>query len=89
MTSALWQRDSNWIGSEIDDAFVMVNIDTGKYIALNVTANAVWRAIENPASENSIEQALMAEYAVAPEDCRKAVAELLVQMQELQLAAPV
>jgi hypothetical protein len=89
MTGAKWQRDSNWIGSEIDDAFVMVNIDTGKYVALNVTANAVWRAMEEPVSQDAIEQALRAEYDVPEAECSAAVSALLTQMQDLQLAAPV
>jgi len=37
-----WARSDDWVGSEIEDSFVMVNIDSGKYVALNPTATAVW-----------------------------------------------
>jgi hypothetical protein len=39
----MWQRSDNWVGSEIDDSFVMVNIDSGNYIALNITARRRWQ----------------------------------------------
>ena len=38
MSEPLWARSDDWVGSEIDDSFVMVNIDSGKYVALNATA---------------------------------------------------
>lgn len=88
MTAQVWQRDENWVGSEIDDSFVMVNIDTGKYIALNSTANAVWSALEQPRTQDEIEAELTQRYAVEPDQCRESVGKLLEHMRELQLAAP-
>ena len=46
MSGTIWQRSDQWIGTEVEDSFVMVNIETGKYVSLNPTANAVWRALE-------------------------------------------
>ena len=88
MTAQVWQRDENWVGSEIDDSFVMVNIDTGKYVALNLTANAVWAALEQPRTQDEIEAELTRTYAVEPDKCRESVAKLLAHMRQLQLAAP-
>ena len=87
MGEPLWKRSDDWVGSEIEDAFVMVNIDSGKYVALNLTATAVWEAMESPADQASIERALCEAYSVSPEDCGRSVAALLAQMQELQLAS--
>lgn len=88
MTAQVWQRDENWVGSEIDDSFVMVNIDTGKYVALNLTANAVWSALEQPRTQDEIEAELTRNYKVEPDQCRESVGKLLDRMRELQLAAP-
>ena len=88
MTAQVWIRDENWVGSEIDDSFVMVNIDTGKYLALNSSANAVWAVLEQPRTQDEIEAELTTRYAVEPKQCRESVGKLLDRMRELQLAAP-
>lgn len=87
MGEPLWKRSDDWVGSEIEDAFVMVNIDSGKYVALNLTATKVWEAMESPVDQPGIERALREAYTVSPEDCHRSVTALLTQMQELQLAS--
>jgi hypothetical protein len=87
MGELLWTRSDDWVGSEIEDAFVMVNIDSGKYVALNPTATTVWEAMETPVDQPAIERALCEAYSVSPEDCHRSVSALLAQMQELQLAS--
>ncbi len=89
MNEKLWHRNDDWIGSEIDDAFVMVNIDTGKYVALNRTANVVWQNLAEPTSQPTIERAMCAAFDVSTDDCHNAVTRLLGQMRDLQLASPV
>lgn len=84
----MWQRDDNWVGSEIEDSFVMVNIDTGKYVSLNSTASAVWDALEEPRTQGEIEAELRQRYAVEAAACNASVTRLLEQMREMQLAVP-
>jgi hypothetical protein len=85
----MWQRSDNWVGSEIDDSFVMVNIDSGNYIALNVTANAVWQALETPSSEDDIVRYLSSQYEIGEEECRASVVTLLGKMSEMALVQQV
>ncbi len=87
MGEQLWKRSDDWVGSEIEDAFVMVNIESGKYVALNITATTVWEAMETPVDQPAIERALREAYSVSPEDCHRSVTALLAQMQDLQLAS--
>ena len=84
----VWQRNDNWVGSQIEDNFVMVNLDTGKYVSLNASAGAVWQALEQPRTQAEIETGLIADYDVDADTCTQSVTSLLAQMQELQLAAP-
>lgn len=84
----MWQRDDGWAGSEIEDSFVMVNIDTGKYVALNATAAAVWEALAEPCSADAIAERLQGRFAVAPDECQSAVTALLAKMHGLSMAAP-
>jgi Coenzyme PQQ synthesis protein D (PqqD) len=88
MDGQIWQRNDNWVGSQIEDNFVMVNIDTGKYVSLNSSAGAVWQALEQPCTQAEIETGLHADYAVDVDTCAQSVKSLLAQMHELQLAAP-
>lgn len=88
MSGQIWQRDDNWVGSEIEDSFVMVNIDTGKYVSLNPTASVVWSALEVPCTQDQIESELRQRYAVDEAACTASVTQLLEQMREMQLAAP-
>lgn len=88
MSEAKWQRDENWVGSEVEDSFVMVNIDSGKYVALNLTASAVWELLEEPRSEDQLVSELTDRFAVDADQCRQSVAGLLSRMRELELASP-
>jgi len=88
MTETKWQRNEDWIGTEIDDAFVMVNIDTGTYVALNRTAGTIWQTMAEPVDQPAIERALCEVYDVAPDHCHRSVSAVLVRMQDLRLAAP-
>ena len=86
MSGKVWQRDENWVGSQIEDNFVMVNIDSGKYVALNSTASAVWDALEQPKSQDDIEVVLRERFTIDEADCTASVTRLLERMSELQLA---
>jgi hypothetical protein len=89
MGDQVWTRSDDWVGSEIEDSFVMVNNDSGKYVALNLTATAVWEALESPVDQATIERVMCEAFVVSPEDCHQSVTALLGQMQDLQLVSPV
>ena len=88
MTDQTWQRDDNWVGSEVEDSFVMVNIDSGKYVSLNATASAVWQALETPATQTDVEARVRAIFDMQAERCHESVTRLLDEMRRLELAAP-
>jgi Coenzyme PQQ synthesis protein D (PqqD) len=84
----LWQRSDDWIGSEIDDSFVMVNIESGNYVSLNVTANSVWQELETPRSVDDIVGSLTGRFEIEPDDCRQSVERLINRMAEMALVKP-
>jgi hypothetical protein len=88
MVGQVWIRSDDWVGSEIDDSYVMVNIDSGTYVALNPTATAVWEVLETLADQATIERTMCESFAVSPEDCHRSVTALLGQMQDLRLVSP-
>jgi hypothetical protein len=89
MTETKWQRDDNWVGSQIEDSFVMVNIETGKYVSLNASASAIWEALEQPRSRDEIVSDLRGKFDVDADACRNSVERMLGKMNDLQLATQV
>ena len=89
MTETLWQRTDQWVGTEVEDSFVMINLETGTYLTLNATANAVWDVLETPQTQGAVEAALLDRFDVVPEGCTTAVTSLLAKMRDMKLASPV
>lgn len=87
MTDRLWRRSDDWVGSPVEDSYVMVNIDSGTYVALNPTARAIWEALETPRTQAQVEADLIQAYDVAPEACTLSVTRTLQEMQAQQLAS--
>lgn len=88
MSDTMWQRSEDWVGTAVDDSFVMIHLETGTYLVLNRTANAVWAALETPQTQQSVVDGLLRRFDVSVDDCNQAVAGLLVRMHDLQIAAP-
>jgi hypothetical protein len=89
MTETRWQRTDQWVGTEVEDSFVMINLETGTYLTLNTTANAVWDVLETPQTQDDVEAALLERFDVVPADCTTAVTRLLAKMREMKLAISV
>ena len=85
MTDRRWRRNDNWLGSEVEDSFVMVDIETGNYVALNVSAAAAWEALASPRTEAEVVQELRARFDVPADICTASTGALLGRMQGLGL----
>ena len=86
--SEIWLRSDDWVGTEVDDSYVMVNVESGKYVSLNETAAAIWQSLETPQGEQDIGAYLSERFDIAPGDCATAVTDALAHMRELSLIAP-
>ena len=67
----------------------VINLETGNYLTLNATANAVWDVLKTPQTQDAVEAALLDRFDVVPEDCATAVTSLLTKMRDMKLASPV
>jgi formylmethanofuran dehydrogenase subunit C len=81
-----WRRSDDWVGSQIEDGYVMVNINTGKYVALNRTADAIWKALETPRTAQELCDMVQAQFDIAATACARSVASALETMRGLELA---
>jgi hypothetical protein len=87
MGEKVWSRSENWVGTAVEDDFVMINLDHGQYVSLNPTATDVWNAIEAPETIDRIVEKLIASYDVEPEHCHKSVTALLAKLEGMGLVS--
>ena len=80
-----WRRRDDWIGSQVEDSFVMIDLETGTYVDLNKTAAFSWELLAEPHDENEIVDALCDHYDVDRDHCRSAVAAMLADMAQKRL----
>jgi hypothetical protein len=81
LSGTIWHRNDNWVGSQIEDMFVMLNIDNGDYVSLNATATDVWNALEKPASAATLVSALVTRYDIPEDHCTASIDRLLGDLQ--------
>jgi hypothetical protein len=89
MNATTWQRNDHWVGTQIDDAFVMLDFEGGTYVSLNKTATDVWNALEQPTSAENIVSVLTERYDVSSDQCAAAVDRVLTDFQTKRLIQPV
>lgn len=80
-----WERRDDWIGTQVEDHYVMINLDSGRYIGLNATATEAWHALEEAKDSDALAGALIEKFRIDPEECGQAVEMLLSRMAELDL----
>jgi len=84
-----YQRTDGWVGSQIDDSFVILNMDTGNYVALNATAAAIWESLASPRTSDAVVDDLLQQFAVERDACQASVVRTLEEMVQKQLVAQV
>jgi hypothetical protein len=84
-TSISYTKLPNSISSEIQGETVMVNIDLGKYFALNNVASAIWNLLETDRTEEEIVAAMLEQFDVNEQECREQVSHFLKELVHLNL----
>jgi len=62
-------RNSRAISGRLDDELVMMDIEQGKYFALNPVATRIWELLEKPLTVGELCLQLRQEYDVEEEQC--------------------
>lgn len=83
-----WRRCADWVGSQVEDQYVMIHVESGRYMALNETATEAWRLLETPHDEATLTAALMTKFDVDAETCARSVPTLLGTMTEAEMIEP-
>ncbi|MEI9991668.1 MAG: PqqD family protein [Rhizomicrobium sp.] len=85
---ARWKRSDQFVGTQIEDSFVILSIETASYYAFNASANDIWDLLAAPKSTEEIATALTEKYDVAPGDCLRSVERVVMDLSQKGLVSP-
>lgn len=80
MSKAMIRRDGDWLSTRVGDDLVMMSAAEGNYLRLSEVGARVWELLDQPRSRDDLLTMLIAEYDVAPDECRRAVDTLLTTL---------
>ena len=72
---------SDHLCCELNGEAVILSIGTGKYYGVNSVGSFIWSLVQQPISFTDIEAALMKEFEVGEEVCRKETTAFLERMK--------
>jgi hypothetical protein len=78
-----YTRSNKTISGRLHDELVMMDIEKGKYFALNPVATRIWDLHQNPLTIDELCSLLMEEYEVSDSQCREEVQEVVEEMVRL------
>jgi hypothetical protein len=70
------------VSCDLAGEVVVLNMDSGKYFALNAVGGQVWQWLQEPCTIESLQERLLQEYDVTPEQCESEVNSLLRKLSE-------
>ncbi len=88
LSDKIWTRGAECVGTEVEDALVLLDLDGGSYFALNGPAADIWNALAEPVTQAQLVDQLVAKYKVVPEECAASVARVLDDLASKGLAKP-
>ena len=81
------QRNPEIIFTDLDDTVVMMDPDRGYYYELDAVATRIWALLDSSQSVAQLCDALVREYDVTPDDCRRDVVAFVAEAGELGIVA--
>ena len=78
-------RNDEPVAVEVDRTVVMMSLDQGMYFGLEGTGPRIWAMLEQPRSVQQLCDALMSEFEVDEETCRREVCNFLEELRRAQL----
>jgi len=73
-------RHNRLIMEKVHDEFFIMDVNAGKYYALNSTASYLWQMLETPIGFDDLQRRMMMIYSVDERNCKDALANILNEM---------
>ena len=71
--------------TDLDEEKVMMNLDKGRYFALNSVGSRIWDIVEDEICVSEIVDILLNEYDIDKVSCEKSVINYLGQLKDAEL----
>lgn len=78
-------RNNAFHGEGIANELFLIDVQGGKYFALNQTATHVWSILHHPMSFDEIMEQMMCKYDIGFASCMSSLATLLQRMCQLKM----
>ncbi len=72
---------SEQVSTRLDDEMVLLELKKGTYYGLNSVGTMIWEMVQKPQSVEAICRAVLKEYSVEPETCKRDVLRLIEEME--------
>jgi len=73
------------VSCDLSGEAAILNLKAGVYYGLNTVGASIWKLIQEPRSVKEIQDAILEEYEVDPEQCGRDVLELLQELSNHEL----
>lgn len=73
-------KNDDIVSAEIDDEFVMMSIESGKYYLANKTGSRLWALLDKPRTVAELCAILTSEFKITPAVCQKEVLDFITQL---------
>lgn len=77
----MFVRSQSALWTELDDQFMLMNIEDGSYYEITGIGGAIWHMLETPRSEAEIVEAVLATYRIEREQCAIDVRAFLEKLE--------
>lgn len=72
---------SEQVSTRLDNETVLLELKKGTYYGLNAVGTVIWEMIQQPQSVEALYSAVLNQYNVEPETCKRDVLRLIEEMQ--------
>ena len=70
------------VSSDLEGEAVILDMESGSYYGLNEVGARIWELIQEPTSVQEVQEALLQEYEVSPEQCNRELKSVLQDLIE-------
>jgi hypothetical protein len=86
---SVFVRNADLPHTDLEDAVVFLDVDSGDYLRLSGTARAIWGQLETPCSFERLVSRLAQEYCVEAQVCRRDTEPFLEELVRAKIVVQV
>jgi|GEM_PF-1881227 len=77
MNTIVKRNDVKYLANQLGEELIMMNMETGDFVAMNHVGAAIWKLTEQPATLKNLVEQLQNIYEISEEQCIRETVEFL------------